>query len=686
MQSSRSRRAFLQQSGLAALLAVQWSPFGEIAAAASEEGDESRPWLKPVPPEGGRVVLDPAQYPKTFQEAPQLADLVRQGRLPPVHERIGQDPLVIQPLHEIGQYGGTIHRAFIGPSDQDGATRFTTGPDSLLYWDYEWKKVIPTVARGFELSADDMTLTIFLRRGMRWSDGVLFTANDVMFWYTDMYRDSRVVASPTGLLQLDGKDVVLEKIDDMTVQFISPKPYPLLPDLLASYNALSAPSLYGRIGMGGLAPRHYLSQFHPKYSSEAQVTRQAKEAGFVSWALRLKSRNSWAFNSELPVLSPWRMVSPINSRTFAMERNAYSIWVDTAGNQLPYVDRVSHVFCSRPEIVTLKTVAGSLDFQERHLDVAKLPVLLSNRKRSGYDVFLDPMAGTDFATGINIGYKDDAEIGSLFRTTAFRRALSLGLDRDAFNEAFMLGLGTPAASVPVPGSKYFPGEEWMHKWATLDVEQANRLLDGIGLARRDSAGYRLRRDGKGRLTLVYGAPVSLVDYGAVGEMMREQWRAIGIDLDVQVIESTLWMQRAQSGAIQLTHVPTGSEDPLGHPDYLFPFSTTGANAVMGIEYVHWFQSNGQRGDEPPPKIRQMMELWKSARSAGAEERTRIGKEIIKIHVDEVFSIGMLTGGLSFYGIHVAKKNLGNVPRRMVNTLTVKNPLNSLPMTFFFKKS
>ena len=152
------------------------------------------------------------------------------------------------------------------------------------------------------------------------------------------------------------------------------------------------------------------------------------------------------------------------------------------------------------------------------------------------------------------------------------------------------------------------------------------------------------------------------------------------------MESTLWMQRAQSGAIQLTHVPTGSEDPLGHPDYLFPFSTTGANAVMGIEYVHWFQSNGQRGDEPPPKIRQMMELWKSARSVGAEERTRIGKEIIKIHVDEVFSIGMLTGGLSFYGIHVAKKNLGNVPRRMVNTLTVKNPLNSLPMTFFYKKS
>jgi peptide/nickel transport system substrate-binding protein len=663
-----------------------WSSFGDLAAAASEEDAESRPWLKPALPEGGRVILDPAQFPKVFHEAPALAELVRQGRLPPIHERIGQDPLVIQPLHEIGRYGGTLRRAFIGPSDFWGATRFTTGPDSLLYWDYEWKNVIPNIARAFETSPDSRTLTISLRRGMRWSDGAPFTADDIMFWYTDMYRDSRVVASPSGILQFDGRNVVIEKVDDVTVQFISPKPYPLLPELLAGYNAVTGPSLYGRTGMGGVAPKHYLSQFHPKYSSEEKVSRAAREAGFVSWTLWLKHQNDWAFNKDLPVLSPWKMVSPINSRTFAMERNPYSIWVDSSGNQLPYIDRVSHVFCARPEIVALKAFAGSLDFQDRHLDVVKLPVLLSNRKRSDYDVFLDPAAGADFAVAMNIGYREDAEIGSLLRTTAFRRGLSLGLDRNAFNETFMLGLGTPAAAVPVPDNKYFPGPEWMHKWATYDVAQANLLLDSCGLTHRDAAGYRVRRDGKGRLTLVYDALVSNVDYAAIGEMMREQWRDIGIDLDVKVIESTLWMPRAQSGAVQLTAVPTGGEDPMGQPDYLFPFSPTGANAVMGIEYVHWFQSNGQRGEEPPPKMRQMMELWRSARSLPPEERVRIGKEIIKIHVDEVFSIGILTGGLSFYGIHVAKKNLGNVPRRMVNTLNIRNPLNSLPMTFFYKKA
>src|SRR3989442_15913186 len=55
--------------------------------------------------EGPEVVTDPAKFPKTFKEAPQLAELVKAGKLPPVAERIGQDPLVIKPLHESGRYG-----------------------------------------------------------------------------------------------------------------------------------------------------------------------------------------------------------------------------------------------------------------------------------------------------------------------------------------------------------------------------------------------------------------------------------------------------------------------------------------------------------------------------------------------------------------------------------------------------
>src|SRR5262245_33346119 len=62
--------------------------------------------------EGPTTITDPAKFPKTFKEAPQLAELVKAGKLPPVKERIGEDPLVIKPVHEIGRYGGTIRRGF----------------------------------------------------------------------------------------------------------------------------------------------------------------------------------------------------------------------------------------------------------------------------------------------------------------------------------------------------------------------------------------------------------------------------------------------------------------------------------------------------------------------------------------------------------------------------------------------
>jgi peptide/nickel transport system substrate-binding protein len=676
---SLSRRTFLYRSALLAALA-------SVSRAADEQDNDhpSISWKAPGPLEGGRVVLDPAEFPTRFQESPLLAEQVRLGRLPAVHERIGQDPLVIQPLHSIGRYGGTLHRAFIGPSDFQGAARFTSGPDSLLYFDYQWKRVVPNIARGLELSNDERTLTVFLRRGMRWSDGAPFTADDVMFWYTDMYRDARVVGAAVLNLMFDDKDVILEKVDATTVQFISPRAYPLLPEILAGYNDLSGPSLYGRLGMGGFAPLHYLSQFHPKYTSESQVSRAARAAGFVSWALFLKNRNDWSLNTELPVVAPWKLISPINSRNFALDRNPYSIWVDTDGNQLPYIDRVTHVLCSHPETVVLKAVAGALDFQDRHLDIGKLPVLLSNRRRSRYRVFLDPAAGTDVAVGINISYTEDAEIGSLLRTTAFRRALSLSIDRDAFNESLMLGLGRPSATVPLPENKYFPGEEWQRRWATYDVAQANRLLDAIGLSRRDAGGYRLRRDGGGPLRLEFQVTVGNFDTLAMGEVLREHWRAIGIDLDVRLIQSTLWMQRCMNGAIQMTHLPVGAEDPFGYPDYLFPFSMRGGSALVGPPYVRWFQSGGSEGTEPPAVFRKMMELWRRGRSAPEPERIVLGQEIIKLHVDEVISIGVLSGAYNFYGMHLAKDTLGNVPRRLINSLLVKTPLNALPMTFFYK--
>ncbi len=640
--------------------------------------------LRSMPPEGGRVVLDPARFPTRFQEAPDLARLVAQGALPPVERRIGLDPLVIAPLHEIGRYGGTIRRAFVGTGDTQGVLRFASGPDSLLYWDVEWRNVMPNIARAFEFSEDDRVLTLRLRRGMRWSDGAPFTADDILFWYEDMYLDRRVVARASGTMQIAGQPVRIEREDAETVRFVSPRPYPSLSHFLAGYSDLAGPSVAGRAGLGGFAPRHYLKRFHPKYRPEDELTREAREQGFANWSILLKNRNDWMQNPELPVVSPWRTTVPINRQTMVMERNPYSIWVDTAGNQLPYVDRVTHSLCSGPEAVNFKAAVGTLDFQDRHLFINKLPFLLSNRARSDYDVHLDPYEGCDLGVRLNLDYREDPVIGELLANLTFRKALSLAVDRDAINEAFMLGTGLPTSAVPAPDNKFYPGDEWARLWAGRDVAAANRLLDTIGLARRDRQGFRLRPDRGGRLRLVCQAVVAHFDYPGVAEMLRDQWREIGLDLDVQVVETTLWLQRAAAGSMQVALQLTGSDDPITFPDLLFPSTTSASGGVMGVRFAMWFQSNGREGARPPPGIVDIMRRWRAALEMPDAERIEAGKALIRSHVEQLLSIGLISRGLSLYGIRVAKTSLGNVPRRILNSNTLKGPANALPMTFFYR--
>ncbi len=214
--------------------------------------------------EGPEVVTDAAKAPKTFKEAPQLAELVKAGKLPPVAERIGQDPLVIKPLNEVGKYGGTWRGGFTGPADFWNGFRCCQGPDHLMFWDYTGDKVMPNIARGLEMQDGGRAWLVHLRRGMKWSDGKPFTADDFVFWFEDIYRNKDLVPTPSATMAINGKQGVIEKVDTNTVRFKFPEPYYMLPDVLAGSTDLAGQGFAYR-GMGGFAPAHYLKQFHPKY-------------------------------------------------------------------------------------------------------------------------------------------------------------------------------------------------------------------------------------------------------------------------------------------------------------------------------------------------------------------------------------------------------------------------------------
>jgi peptide/nickel transport system substrate-binding protein len=332
--------------------------------------------------EGPEVVTDPAKFPKTLNEAPQLAALVKAGKLPPVAERVGQDPLVIKPLREIGRYGGTWRAGFTGPADFWNGFRCCSGPDHLMFWDYTGDKVLPNLARGLEMQDGGRAWLLQLRRGMKWSDGKPFTADDFVFWFEDIYRNKDLIPTPSAAMAINGKQGVIEKVDTYTVRYKFPEPYFMLPDVLAGSTDLAG-QMFGYRGMGGFAPAHYMKQFHPKYAGAAELDRKVKEAKFDSWVRMFLAKNDWALNPDLPVLSAWKTVTPINTPTWTLERNPYSVFVDTAGNQLPYIDRVVLTLAENLEVLNLRVVAGEYDYASRHVDLGKLPVSSRTSRRAG---------------------------------------------------------------------------------------------------------------------------------------------------------------------------------------------------------------------------------------------------------------------------------------------------------------
>ena len=641
-----------------------------------------------LPPiEGATLVTDPAEFPTTFNEAPALATRVAAGSLPPVAERIGQDPLVLRPVHEIGTYGGSLRRAHMGPGDYVNPSRFNGGRDTLVWYDYEWKGIIPNLARGFELSADNRELTLLMRRGMKWSDGEPFTADDVLFWWDDIYdlSDDNLIPGRLAVATSGGEPLAVEKVDDYTVLFTSAAPYPLLKDQIAGWGPLGGQAAWGYLGQGGYAPKHYVSQFLPKYSSEAEANAKAQDAGFDSWATYVKFLMAPFNNPALPQLSPWICTSPISNPTHIYERNPYSIWVDTDGNQLPYIDEIRYGTAETIELVTLRAIAGELDSQDRHLNITALPVLLENEERSAYRVYLDSSQQPDYGIRINLAWDKDPVIGELIRTADFRRALAMGLDRDEINETFFLGTSTPTSAAPSDDNKYFPGDEWRTKYATLDADAANALLDGLGLTERDADGFRMRPDGQGRITLDYQANRSFADFPAIGEMVKEHWAdSIGIDLAVAEIAGNLLTERAQSGDLQLGGHQVGSDDPFLYPNTVLPVSTNEFAGMIGLPYGRWFATNGAEGVEPPDEIKLLRATWEEGLTLPDDERLEVGKEIWRQHVENVFSIGVVGFGYLIYGIHYAKTDLGNVPGRIVNSLVIGAHNNVYPQTWYWK--
>ncbi|GAL27274.1 ABC-type dipeptide transport system periplasmic component [Vibrio variabilis] len=206
-----------------------------------------------------------------YHQAPVLDKLVESNALAPVEQRLPVDPLVIEPVDRVGDYGGKLRRAILGGGDQHNIIRMV-GHENLVNWDIEWSKVIPNIAKSFEINDTSTEFTFTLRDGMKWSDGEPFTTDDIQFWYQDVFLNPVLTPVKNALFVHNDKKVQLEIIDKKTFKFKFDDPNGLFLYNLA-YGTGFLPVNY---------PAHYLKQFHADYNPDVDKL-VANEPAVNNW-------------------------------------------------------------------------------------------------------------------------------------------------------------------------------------------------------------------------------------------------------------------------------------------------------------------------------------------------------------------------------------------------------------------
>jgi len=599
-----------------------------------------------------------------FAESPQLAELVKQGKLPPLEQRIPKNPLVVTPYEEIGQYGGTWRRTWSGLSDSAGPYKLCS--EHLVMFNKNGTRILPNVAESWKVSRDAKTYTFKLREGIRWSDGTPLTTEDVVFWYEDIILNKDLTPTIPNWLTSGGKPLKLEKIDTYTfkVEFEEP-------------NALFLISI-GKMGGGHtfFAPKHYLKQFHPKYTPKEKLDELVKKAGLQNWYQLFGNMNDFLQNPDLPVIYPWKATNLPTATLQIMERNPYYWKIDPEGNQLPYIDRITHTLLgSAGETAVLKAISGEVDMQERGLVIDNYTLLMENRTKGNYRVLRWPQGtGASPAILLNQNVKDPV-LRKIFEDRRFRIALSLAINREEINQLFYLGLGEPRQASIISGAPFYD-PEWEKAYAEYDPKKANEYLDKMGLTKRDKDGFRLRPDGKTLiLTIEYSGDRPYM------EVIKKYWEAIGVKVFLKPLERSLYVTRAQAGEIE---VGVWGFDRnvaiLSDPGHLLG---TVVEAPWAPLYATWYNTGGRGGEEPKGDIKRIYELWDKVKSTIDEkQRDRYFKEIINLHKKNIWMIGIVG---EVPQLIVAKNNFRNIPDGLLWDDNIRSPKNARPEQFFFKK-
>jgi len=586
----------------------------------------------------------------TYTQAPMFDAMVESGELPPVEERLPENPKIADDrspeyleggAFEIGTYGGTLRSGSTTPNYNPDVFIMLT--ENLLTMVDTYSGVVtPNLVESYEVNDDYTEFTFKIRKGLKWSDGVEVTMEDYRFAFEDYIFNTELTPVIDAYLRAGGKStgdpLTFEVIDDETFKI----------SFNQSYGGfLVHLSVAGWKGYASyLKPAHYMKQFHKNYAEECHGSLEAyyefmKPYGEILGYYDVTEDGVWvnimnyidALNGEmtdpsvmltsktfaaagltqdLPVLYPWIMESDDNNVT-TWVRNPYYFKIDAAGQQLPYCDYVTNSLVESQEILQFEIISGEIDYLRESATINNITLYKENEESAGIKVHLYSLNNTPTDAMININYglnadgtvKDD-EVSQAWQEVVtdinFRKALMTAIDVDEIIESVYKGFAEP--------------DEYYTTACPYDVDAANAILDEMGMLDIDGDGYRETPSGKKLSWMIFNAN-DANDIVPVCELLVEYWnQGLGLNVTVSSIESSLL-----STSVAANEIPMRV---IWAPIDITWFNLNWGQATFAPLNNTWYNKGGLKdptveGLEPSEEIKTFYTLLESVMTVSPDE-------------------------------------------------------------------
>ncbi len=578
----------------------------------------------------------------TYAQSPAL-----EGKdLPPVAERmpVAAD-IMVEEMDDVGQYTATFTMA-------QGSSNWTTGKltEEPLFRFKTDGNVEPNVAKSYDVNEDATVWTIYLREGMRWSDGEPFTAEDCRFFYEEVLLTGFSTKSVWGAVK-DGNGEVAKMavLNDycFTMTFGTPKPA-FLQELAIN-------------GKWFFAPKHWMIQYMPaeyegQKTSGLLTAEEWKAAAEKMGYSDLKTFDSiisyyyWLVPGR-PTLRAWQLQGDFNADSFTMERNPYFWKVDAEGKQLPYIDSIVFLRYQDENQPLLWSLDGTIDlYSPAWTNIVEMKEAEANGTIKVMEWNNTAWAGN--ALQLNQATKDD-ELRALFQNVDFRHALSIAVDRAQICALVDDDFSVPSQSAPQEGQMgYDP--EWVSKWTEYDVEQAKELLVKCGLTLGQDGTWYFPSGKQVAIHMIYQNEA----YATLAELLVKYYSELGLKVyqnlyDRSYVETLQGDNEYEAVINPNEHFATVN---IGlRPDYLVP---TRAYPPWASEFGAWYDPNdGKDGMEPSDAVKELLAVYDQFRaSTNAQEREELCQKMLEIHKENVWEIGYTSPVSTLYAINAKLHN------------------------------